>query len=80
MGKKIVAQLYIRFWIDFTFLVKITKNYCFLDNGVTLPDIGKVDIADFPFQASLRAFDKHLCGAVIIGHNTLLTAAHCTLL
>ena len=35
------------------------------------------DIANWPWQASLRYNGGHTCGAIIIGPNYLLTAAHC---
>lgn len=35
------------------------------------------DIKSYPYQASLRVLDQHICEAVIISRKTLLTAAHC---
>ncbi|XP_041355504.1 fibrinolytic enzyme, isozyme C-like [Gigantopelta aegis] len=35
------------------------------------------DIADFPYQCSLRYSGSHTCGCVIITKNKILTAAHC---
>lgn len=36
-------------------------------------------VENFPYQASLRVWSAHSCGAVIISENFLLTAAHCTI-
>ncbi|XP_022904838.1 trypsin-7-like [Onthophagus taurus] len=36
-----------------------------------------VNIANFPYQVSLRLGTSHFCGAVIIGTNWAVTAAHC---
>lgn len=37
-----------------------------------------VSIEDYNYQASLLYFGSHLCGAVIISADVVLTAAHCT--
>lgn len=34
-------------------------------------------IAEFPYQASVQLNGQHICGAAIIGHHFVLTAAHC---
>ncbi|KAH8374411.1 hypothetical protein KR200_002079 [Drosophila serrata] len=34
-------------------------------------------IAEFPYQASVQLHGQHICGAAIIGHHFILTAAHC---
>ncbi|KAH8290890.1 hypothetical protein KR054_006858 [Drosophila jambulina] len=34
-------------------------------------------IAEFPYQASVQLHGQHICGAAIIGHHFVLTAAHC---
>ncbi|CAD5126830.1 DgyrCDS14860 [Dimorphilus gyrociliatus] len=33
---------------------------------------------EFPYQLSLRVFESHVCGAVVINSNWALSAAHCT--
>jgi secreted trypsin-like serine protease len=35
------------------------------------------DIADFPFQLSLRVNGNHRCGASVISTEWILSAAHC---
>ncbi|XP_060067322.1 transmembrane protease serine 9-like [Ylistrum balloti] len=35
------------------------------------------DISEFPWQASLRIFSHHVCGAAVIATRTAVTAAHC---
>lgn len=35
-------------------------------------------IEQFPWTASLQRYGNHRCGASIISHKTILTAAHCT--
>lgn len=36
-----------------------------------------IRIEEAPYQASLRFFDYHVCGAAIISKTYLITAAHC---
>nr|CAI5862571.1 unnamed protein product [Callosobruchus analis] len=36
-----------------------------------------VDIADYPYQVSLQIWGRHICGAIILDQNFILTAAHC---
>lgn len=36
-----------------------------------------IDIVFYPFQASIRYSDKHICSGVIVDPYTILTAAHC---
>ncbi|XP_053677178.1 trypsin-7-like [Anopheles nili] len=38
----------------------------------------EVNIANFPFQLSLRQNGAHICGASVISSNYALSAAHCT--
>ncbi|XP_041355518.1 fibrinolytic enzyme, isozyme C-like [Gigantopelta aegis] len=35
------------------------------------------NIADYPYQCSLRYSGSHTCGCVIVSENKILTAAHC---
>jgi len=37
----------------------------------------EADIADYPYQVSVRIYDQHICGGSIINSNTILTAGHC---
>lgn len=36
-----------------------------------------VIIEQYPYQASVRHLDHHICGGVILDYNTIITAAHC---
>lgn len=38
------------------------------------------DIADFPYQVSIRHWGNHICGGSIINPTTIVTAAHCIIL
>ncbi|XP_053696157.1 trypsin alpha-3-like [Sabethes cyaneus] len=51
----------------------VESNYTGMIVGGT-----EVNIADFPYQLSLRSNDNHICGASIIASNWALSAAHCT--
>lgn len=35
-------------------------------------------IEEYPYQASLQYLSFHICGAVVISENYVVTAAHCT--
>ncbi|OWF45604.1 Testisin [Mizuhopecten yessoensis] len=38
---------------------------------------GDAQINDFPWQASLESSGQHICGAIILNEDFVLTAAHC---
>ncbi|XP_058054370.1 trypsin 3A1-like [Anopheles bellator] len=58
------------------------------DIGLPVPEPGRdggrivggseVNIANFPYQLSLRQNGAHICGASVISSNYALSAAHCT--